>query len=399
MARSVQSPDVDRRRRTRLACSAPPRSMSARRMHQGMHITLLWAVVLVESLLGAVGDHLVGPRETSTTSPEPYRVWEEVAITETTIHVISWGFANIGDASISVQLGDTVRWALQEPGHDVVSGSPHGSPDGEFGSPAGVDGYITDEWSYTFDAVGIYPYYCSPHATMVATITVVTASPTPPAPTSAPAEGPGPTLSPTPAPTGASHSPTPAPTPSSCPDVPAAVPPPPMRLTSGAVPASTPNRAEFVDNLLSDPSFEASDSDGWVHSALAGSGFHVSHEPTDVRSGHSALKATRTTGALDGNGSTAEDAAVQTVAFAASAGAWPTEVLVRGCSSPIAVAGCNRALGCDGYSFSVVTSHVGDGIEPDAAPTARFDPAATGYHCRELRVASETGIQQVTVRL
>ena len=160
--------------------------------------------------------------------------------------------------------------------------------------------------------------------------------------------------------TGASHSPTPAPTPSSY----------PCRQKH-----TRPRRICRQSAIRPPHSRPVTVMAGCTrHSPGRGFTSHVSHEPTDVRSGHSALKAARTDGALDGNGSGTEDAAVQTVAFAASAGAWPTEVLVRGCSSPIAVAGCNCALGCDGYSFDVVTSHVGDGIEPDAAPTARFDP-------------------------
>ena len=91
-----------------------------------------------------------------------------------TVHTISWGNVRVELASITVDVGDTVRWVVdQEGGHNVVSGPSHGSPDGTFSSPWLGD--LNDEWSHTFDEVGVFPYYCAPHSWMVATIAVVNA--------------------------------------------------------------------------------------------------------------------------------------------------------------------------------------------------------------------------------
>ena len=100
------------------------------------------------------------------------------------VHTISWGNVWVELASITVDVGDAVRWVVdQQGGHNIVSGFSHGSPDGTFSSPWLGD--LNDEWSHMFDEAGIFPYYCAPHVWMVGTITVVNAGGSPP-PTSAP---------------------------------------------------------------------------------------------------------------------------------------------------------------------------------------------------------------------
>ena len=91
-----------------------------------------------------------------------------------TTHTVSWGNTGVGAASITIASGDTVRWLLdQQGGHNVVSGTPHGVPDGNFSSPMLLN--VNDEWSQTFtvDTTTVFSYYCDPHPWMVATITVV----------------------------------------------------------------------------------------------------------------------------------------------------------------------------------------------------------------------------------
>ena len=89
----------------------------------------------------------------------------------TATHTISWGNDAVDAASITIGLGDTVRWVVdQQGGHNVVSGAAHGAPDGRFSSPWLAN--LNDEWTHTFDTAGRFSYYCDPHSWMVATILV-----------------------------------------------------------------------------------------------------------------------------------------------------------------------------------------------------------------------------------
>jgi plastocyanin len=89
----------------------------------------------------------------------------------TATHTLSWGDDAVDAASITIGVGDTVRWVVdQQGGHNVVSGAVHGAPDGRFSSPWLAN--LNDEWTHTFDTAGRFPYYCNPHPWMVATILV-----------------------------------------------------------------------------------------------------------------------------------------------------------------------------------------------------------------------------------
>ena len=89
------------------------------------------------------------------------------------IRTVSWGY-DVSQASITIRTGDTVKWVLQQDGHDVVSGATWGTTDGKFNSNGHLDNLTpADKWSFTFETPGTYPYYCTPHSSMVATITVV----------------------------------------------------------------------------------------------------------------------------------------------------------------------------------------------------------------------------------
>ena len=253
-----------------------------------------------------------------------------------TTHTVSWGLANVAASSITITTGDTVRWVLdQEGGHNVVSGAPRGSPDGGFSSPWMAS--LNDEWNYTFTENGSFPYYCDPHATMVAIITVVDPDPN-----------------------------------------------------------ELPPEVAFLDNLLGDPSFEgpgvspthlvATPSAGWA--ATGTTGFVLTNDPFEVRSGVSAAKVSNAQAGESGG-------AVQTVQFAESGGEWPTEVRVRGCGRALGVSTHCETSGCDGFAIAAEATVVGGGT---VVATAQFNPsAAAGYHCREATVASSDGIQQVTI--
>ena len=103
-------------------------------------------------------------------------------------------------SSVTIHPGDTVQWTWSSTGHSSTSGSP--------GMPSGLwDSGILNQgatFSHTFNSVGSFPYYCTPHGAccgMVGTVMVVSATPTPtPAPTSTPSPTPRPTPTPTPTP-------------------------------------------------------------------------------------------------------------------------------------------------------------------------------------------------------
>ena len=87
--------------------------------------------------------------------------------------------------SVTIHPGDTVRWTWSSTGHSSTSGTP-GSPNGIWDSGILNQGAM---FSHTFNTVGSFPYYCTPHGAccnMVGTVTVVNPTPTPtPTPTPA----------------------------------------------------------------------------------------------------------------------------------------------------------------------------------------------------------------------
>jgi plastocyanin len=111
-------------------------------------------------------------------------------------------------SSVTIQPGDTVRWTWDDDFHSTTSGPP-GMPDGVWNSGVLNTGSV---FTHTFNAVGTFPYFCTPHGVccgMVGTVIVANASPTPtPAPT--------PTVSPSSTPSPTPSTPTPTPTPDGC---------------------------------------------------------------------------------------------------------------------------------------------------------------------------------------
>jgi plastocyanin len=110
-----------------------------------------------------------------------------------TVTVGDGGFVFSPD-SVTIHPGDIVQWTWSSTGHSSTSGSP-GAPSGFWDSGVLNQGAT---FSHTFNTVGTFPYYCTPHGDccgMVGTVTVSSSTPTP-APTATP------TFTPTPTPSG-----------------------------------------------------------------------------------------------------------------------------------------------------------------------------------------------------
>jgi len=81
-------------------------------------------------------------------------------------------------ASVTIHSGDTVRWTWSSTGHSSTSGSP-GAPNGLWDSGILSQGAA---FTHTFNTVGSFPYYCTPHGAccgMRGTVTVTNPTPTP----------------------------------------------------------------------------------------------------------------------------------------------------------------------------------------------------------------------------
>jgi plastocyanin len=84
--------------------------------------------------------------------------------------------------SITISVGDTVRWTWGSNGHSVTSGSPC-TVDGTFCSPnntncgAGVLSNIGFVYQFTFTQAGSYPYFCFSHCLLGMTGVVRVAAP------------------------------------------------------------------------------------------------------------------------------------------------------------------------------------------------------------------------------
>ena len=86
---------------------------------------------------------------------------------------------------ITVHVGDTVTWRNGETiGHTITSGAwgdvnestglrGTQTPDGLFDHDLAPMGSPGDTFSFTFTEAGVFPYYCQPHKTMNATVTVM----------------------------------------------------------------------------------------------------------------------------------------------------------------------------------------------------------------------------------
>ena len=73
-------------------------------------------------------------------------------------------------ASVTIKVGQTVRWTWGGGTHNVVSGPDCSTEDGNFKSGAPQAGGTFDK---KFEKAGSFPYYCQPHCTMGMKGTVV----------------------------------------------------------------------------------------------------------------------------------------------------------------------------------------------------------------------------------
>ncbi|PYJ44155.1 MAG: hypothetical protein DME80_07055, partial [Verrucomicrobia bacterium] len=80
-------------------------------------------------------------------------------------------------SEVTISPGDTVRWTWSSGGHSTTSGNPC-TPNGLWDSGILNQGAM---FTHTFNSVGSFPYFCSPHCSegMTGMVTVVNASPTP----------------------------------------------------------------------------------------------------------------------------------------------------------------------------------------------------------------------------
>jgi nitrite reductase (NO-forming) len=116
---------------------------------------------------GTGGDH-----EMTTTTAAAVDIGAEVAIP-----VNAFDPAHPENAydplDLTVAVGTTVRWTNNDSqAHTVTSGVSDGvvaTPDGKFGSEFLNPG---DTWVYTFNDVGTFSYFCTPHPWMKGTVTV-----------------------------------------------------------------------------------------------------------------------------------------------------------------------------------------------------------------------------------
>jgi plastocyanin len=123
-------------------------------------------------------------------------LYPTVAMSATVDVTVGNGGFFFSPSSVTIRLGDTVRWTFSSGGHSTTSGSP-GMPNGLWDSGIRNQGAV---FTHTFPAVGTFPYYCTPHGAccnMVGNVSVANASPTP-TPTPTATATPAPTPTPTP---------------------------------------------------------------------------------------------------------------------------------------------------------------------------------------------------------
>src|SRR5213593_2348926 len=96
--------------------------------------------------------------------------------TTVTVTVGNGGFF-FTPSSVTIHPGDTVQWTWSSSGHSTTSGTPC-TPNGLWDSGIQNQGHT---FSRTFNTVGSFPYFCTPHCDfgMTGMVTVSTPTPTP----------------------------------------------------------------------------------------------------------------------------------------------------------------------------------------------------------------------------
>src|SRR5215471_17480615 len=85
-------------------------------------------------------------------------------------------------SSVTIHPGDQVKWTWGSSGHSTTSGSP-GMPNGIWDSGIQNQGAT---FTRTFNSVGTFPYYCTPHGGCCGMVGVVMVTNPTPTPTSTP---------------------------------------------------------------------------------------------------------------------------------------------------------------------------------------------------------------------
>lgn len=98
------------------------------------------------------------PASTSTTLPATTTTMHETRTVD--VGIVNFSFES---ASITIKVGDTVRWTVNSGTHTTTSAS------GVWNSNTKATG---ETFSFTFNEAGSYSYFCSIHPSMQATITV-----------------------------------------------------------------------------------------------------------------------------------------------------------------------------------------------------------------------------------
>ena len=94
-----------------------------------------------------------------------------------TVHVGTGG-DYFSPPSITIEAGDKIEWVWDASFHSTTSGTP-GNPSGQWNSDVHQTGY---RFTYEFNTVGSFPYYCSVHGgccSMIGTVNVSAPSPSP----------------------------------------------------------------------------------------------------------------------------------------------------------------------------------------------------------------------------
>ena len=94
-----------------------------------------------------------------TTTTVPVTTTTVPAAKTVNVSIVSFSF---GPSSVTINVGDTIRWTVDSGTHTTTATGVWNSG---ATSPGGV-------FSFTFDQAGTYPYFCSIHPNMQATITV-----------------------------------------------------------------------------------------------------------------------------------------------------------------------------------------------------------------------------------
>lgn len=126
-----------------------------------MRFTLLLAVLLAASLAGCTQDPADDPDDGMDSSPSP----TDDGMTGATTHDVDIADFAFSPASLTIQVGDTVRWTNMGSFTHTVDSTDGGPLDsGDLGNG--------ETYSYTFETEGTFPYECIYHGSMQGTITV-----------------------------------------------------------------------------------------------------------------------------------------------------------------------------------------------------------------------------------